>query len=99
MPYDPSLPANHSPLSSAEMRGQLNGLQENIDALATARPTLEQVDAEVDARIGAALDADTPRQVNDVQALDLDISDPPTAAEVSAVKDKLNELIEALHRA
>ena len=31
MPFDPTKPAEHSPLVSAEMRGQLNGLKELID--------------------------------------------------------------------
>ena len=31
MPFDPSLPANNSPVSSAELRNQFNGLQEEID--------------------------------------------------------------------
>ena len=30
MSFDPSKPANNSPLSSAEMRNQLNGLNQNI---------------------------------------------------------------------
>ena len=30
MPFDPSKPANSSPLSSAEMRNQLNGLNQAI---------------------------------------------------------------------
>ena len=30
--FDPSLPADHSPNSAVEMRGQLNGLKELIDA-------------------------------------------------------------------
>ena len=34
MPYNPALPADHSPNSSAEMRGQLNGLKDMHDALA-----------------------------------------------------------------
>jgi hypothetical protein len=33
MPFDPNKPANNSPGSSAEMRGQLNGLKELIDAI------------------------------------------------------------------
>jgi hypothetical protein len=33
MPFDPSLPADHSPLVSAEMRAQLNGLKALIDAI------------------------------------------------------------------
>src|SRR5258708_39684030 len=32
MPYDPALPANGSPTSSAGMRGQLTGLKDLIDA-------------------------------------------------------------------
>jgi hypothetical protein len=42
MPYDPSLPANGSPNSSAEMRSQLNGLKALIDAILTV--TAAQVD-------------------------------------------------------
>ena len=34
MPFDPSKPADHSPLVAAEMRGQLNGLNDKIDAIA-----------------------------------------------------------------
>ena len=30
MPFDPSKPANSSPLSSSEVRGQLNGLNQAI---------------------------------------------------------------------
>ncbi len=33
MPFDPALPVNGSPLVSAEMRSQLNGLKDLIDAL------------------------------------------------------------------
>lgn len=33
MPYDPTLPANNSPLSSAQMRAQLQGLKSLIDAV------------------------------------------------------------------
>ena len=35
MPFDPTLPADHSPLVSAEMRSQLNGLKAIIDAILT----------------------------------------------------------------
>jgi hypothetical protein len=42
MPYDPNLPANNSPLSSAVMRGQLTGLKSLIDALQNI--TAAQVD-------------------------------------------------------
>ncbi|MBE7494929.1 MAG: hypothetical protein HS117_08290 [Verrucomicrobiaceae bacterium] len=42
MPFDPSLPANNSPKSSAVMRGQLNGLHDLITAIQTV--TAVQVD-------------------------------------------------------
>jgi hypothetical protein len=42
MPFDPSKPANNSPNSSAEMRGQLAGLKALIDAILTI--TSAQVD-------------------------------------------------------
>lgn len=43
MPYDPAKPANGSPLSSAEMRGQLTSLKALIDAILTLNAA--QVDA------------------------------------------------------
>ena len=43
MPFDPTLPVANSPNSSAEMRGQLNGLKDLIDAIQTI--TAAQVDA------------------------------------------------------
>ncbi len=43
MPFDPAQPANGSPLVSAEMRAQLNGLKDLIDAIQTI--TAAQVDA------------------------------------------------------
>lgn len=43
MPFDPNLPANSSPLVSAEMRAQFNGLKDLIDAIQTI--TAAQVDA------------------------------------------------------
>jgi hypothetical protein len=42
MPYNPALPADHSPLVSAEMRSQLTGLKALIDANATV--TAAQID-------------------------------------------------------
>lgn len=38
MPFDPALPANGSPLVSAEMRTQLNGLKDLIDAIPAGPP-------------------------------------------------------------
>ncbi len=38
MSFDPSLPADNSPLNSAEMRGQLTGLKADIDAVPAGPP-------------------------------------------------------------
>ena len=38
MPFDPNLPASNSPNSSAQMRGQLNGLKDLIDAIPAGPP-------------------------------------------------------------
>jgi hypothetical protein len=38
MPFDSSKPADHSPLVAAEMRGQLNGLNDKIDAAPAGPP-------------------------------------------------------------
>ncbi len=79
MPFDPSLPANGSPLSSAEMRSQFIGLFDAIGGL----------DHETSI---SALDPVA------VEPLNLTISNPPTQAQVEALRDKINELLAALHR-
>jgi hypothetical protein len=64
---DPTLPADNSPLSSGEMRGQFQAIQNNFDDLR------------------ARMIAVTP--------LRLTLSNPPTQADVQAIADKLDELI------
>ena len=65
MPYNPNEPADNSPLSSAEMRGQLTAL--NADTQTRARQT------DVDAAI-----AGTSSNTNGVGTLGIVMSDPPT---------------------
>ena len=43
MPFDPNIPLANSPNSSAQMRGQFNGLKDLIDAIQTI--TAAQIDA------------------------------------------------------
>ena len=43
--FDPALPADHSPNSAAQMRGQLTGLKDISDALAASAITAVTVDA------------------------------------------------------
>jgi hypothetical protein len=60
---DPSLPADHAPIVSAELRTQFQAIQERYDNLLLVQP------------------------------LGLQVADPPTQAEVQAIADKLDELI------
>jgi hypothetical protein len=41
---------------------------------------------------------DTPRNTNGVAQLALAISNPPTKAEVEAIRDKINEMLTAMFR-
>ena len=68
---DPSLPADHSPLSSGEMRGQFQAIASSFDDIRGKMLSL------------------TP--------LGLTVSNPPTQAEVQALADKLDELINTLN--
>ena len=70
MPFDSSVPADHSPLSSAQMRDQFQAVQNNVDAVR--------------------------EQLQIVQPLALTVSNPPTQAQVQALANKLNELINTL---
>lgn len=107
--FDPNLPAEHSPISSAELRTQFQALQFEIDARAT-NDQLNDVStnllADLDQKASTAaltdglntLTAQTPNNVDGVDALALTVSDPPTQAEMQAVVDRLNDLITGLHR-
>ena len=41
---------------------------------------------------------DTPHHTNDIAQLSLTISNPPTQAEVQAIRDKINEMLTAMFR-
>ena len=109
MPFNPNLPIEASPLDAAEMRNQFNGLKDEIDARAT-NDQLNDVStnllADLDQKASTAaltdglntLTAQTPSNVDGVEALALTVSDPPTQAEMQAVVDRLNDLITGLHR-
>jgi len=86
MPFDPALPANNSPVSSAELRNQFTGLKSLVDDCPTTNQMQDHV-GEVAASSAAAVNG-PPGFV---------VSDPPTQAEVQTVVDKLNELIAALN--
>ena len=82
MPFDPTLPVNNSLVSSSELRNQLNGLKSLID----------NVEGDLNNAIpGTAVNPA-------VNVLGQSISNPPTQAQVQAIQNKLNELINAFTR-
>jgi len=82
MPFDPTLPINNSLISSPELRNQLNGLKSLLD------------NVEVELNNAIAGTAVNPA----VNLLGQSISNPPTQAQVQAIQNKLNELINAITR-
>lgn len=82
MPFDPTLPVNNSLISSSELRNQLNELKTLIDNVGN------------DLTNEIATTAVNPA----VNVLSQSISNPPTQAQVQAIKNKLNELINAITR-
>ena len=85
MPFDPTKPASNAALNSAEMRGQLTALHDDIQTRVTQ--------GDLAAQIGG-----TSANSNGVGNLGLVVSDPPQQGEVQAIADKLDELINALRR-
>ncbi len=83
MAFDPTLPADHSPNSSAEMRGQLTALNDKIDAQAAQIVALQ-----------AALAATAHKP--DLGLLFIAFDDPPTRAQAEAVVSQLNTLLNLL---
>jgi len=86
MPFDATLPAANSQISSTELRNQFNGLKTLVDLKATVTGLNDAI----------LTTAKNPQDV--VSPLALTISNPPTQAQVQAVLNKLNELITALSR-
>jgi hypothetical protein len=82
MPFDPTLPVNNSLISSPELRNQLNGLKSLVD------------NVEVELNNAIAGTAVNPA----VNLLGQSISNPPTQAQVQAIQNKINELINAITR-
>jgi hypothetical protein len=85
MPFDPTKPANHTPLEAGEMHAQLTALHADTQQRATQ--------GELAAAIGS-----TSANSNAVGTLGMAVSDPPTQGEVQAIADKLDEPINALRR-
>ena len=88
MPFNPSLPANNSPVSSSELRDQFSGLKDYVDDVAN----------DLNMNINDAVVNQTAGNVSTIAELSLTVSNPPTQAQMQQVVDKLNQLIHKLKR-
>ena len=86
MAYNANLPANNSPVSSSELRSQFTGLKALIDAVPTS------------AAMFNVLNNYTAGSCPNVAHASTAVSNPPTQAQVLALANKLNELLDALQR-
>jgi hypothetical protein len=86
MAFDPTLPVNNSLISSSELRNQFTGLKALMDFNANAATNALNT-----AINGTAVNPS-------VTTLSQSISNPPTQAQVQAIQNKLNELINAITR-
>jgi hypothetical protein len=86
MAFDPTLPVNNSLISSSELRNQFTGLKALMDFNANA--ATNALDTAIN---GTAVNPS-------VTTLSQSISNPPTQAQVQAIQNKLNELINAITR-
>ena len=102
MPFDPTKPETGSPLASQQMRDQLNGLKALIDAIPAGPPGPAGPEGpqgpgvsmtDVTNAIGTEI-AGTARNPNTVAPLNLGSTD----FQITAIVDKINELIAALTR-
>ena len=106
MPFDPTIPANHGPFSSADMRAQLNSLKALIDALQALVTAQQTVIADLQQQLAARptapevvdlITAQAARNVDSVPALPPPWSEnPPDRAEFNETRDKVNEVLSGL---
>ena len=82
MSYDPNKPADHSPISSAELRAQLAELKALIDQ----RPTMDQV---LEATAGPC---------KDYPVLTTFASNPPTQLELQTTINYINDVLDFMKR-
>ena len=86
MAYDPTKPANNSPIVAAELRNQFAGLNDDIQQRALSIDVTDSINAQ---SAGSVVSLPPP---------DFIISNPPTQAQVQAMADYLNQLSVALSR-
>ncbi len=89
MPFNPSLPADNSPLSSQEMRGQLTALNTDIQQRATVN--------NMNSGLAAVL-SQTSNNTNGVATLNETADGAYNATQMQAALDKIDELINTARR-
>ena len=87
MAFDPTKPANNSPVSSAELREQLTSLKTEIDD----RVVLSELD-------NIMIGFNAGRVPPEVLPLGMTVSNPPTQAQVQAIANKIDEMLVFLKR-
>jgi hypothetical protein len=87
MPFDPTKPANNAPNSSAEMRSQLTGLNDNINSVANGAAS----------NLANAI-AGTSSNSNGVNQLGTGASGGYDQQQMQDLINKVDELIAALRR-
>lgn len=97
MPFDPSKPADNSPLSSAEMRTQLNALNADTQARVTQPELNNAMNNAISAAINGAL-PQTSANTNNVNPLNQQADVNYNSAQMQDVLNKIDELINALRR-
>lgn len=97
MPFNPSLPADHTPLDAGEMRGQLTSLNTDIQSRVD-QPTLNaaMVQAVSDAINGTL--PQTSANSNAVNEMAQSADGTYNPSQMQDVINKINELIGALRR-
>jgi len=80
MPYNPSLPINNSPITSAELRNQFAGLKASMDA---QQAQITALQAALDGKAEAIIWSE----------LDPGFSDPPVTADLEAIRSYINNLV------
>jgi hypothetical protein len=93
MAYDPTLPANNSPIVSQELRDQFNGLKALIDA---QQAEVDQKTSQDD--VVQLINDRAAHSCSELAGWGITVSDPPTAAEVQQMADQLGLLISSLVR-
>ena len=91
MPFDPTLPVDHSPVVAAELRNQFNALKALIDAQVAQITDLQTQVTAIQTRF-----ADMDNQLGIMNPLNISSADPLTQEEVQAVAAQADALLAAL---